>query len=68
MIDWHLTILLLRKYYGADWKIAKQVRCSGSMIKDLAGKQNEPRFSLGVRIIDLAYDVLPAEELKRIKI
>lgn len=68
MIDWNLTILLLRKYYGADWKIAKEVGCRSTMIKDLAGKQKEPRFSLGVRLVDFAYDILPEEDFKRIRI
>lgn len=32
-----------------------------------SGETEEPRFNSGVRLLDLAFDVLPADDFKRIR-
>jgi len=67
MIDWHEVIIILRRHYRKDYLIAQSAGCHQKMIGDLAtGKQKEPRFTLGVRLLDMAYDANDAAFLKRI--
>jgi hypothetical protein len=68
MIDWQLLCLLLRKHYKPLGTVAVEVGSDWRHLNRLArGEVAEPRFNTGVRILDLAYDVLPAAQFARIR-
>lgn len=68
MIDWQLLCLLLRKYYKPLSTVAKEADSDWRHLNRLArGEVEQPRFNTGVRLLDLAYDVLPEDEFKRVK-
>lgn len=49
-------------------QIANDVWMSWQHVRRLAaGEVSEPRFNSGVRLLDLAYDVLSADEFKRLR-
>jgi len=68
MINWNLLVLLLRKHYGKSLSaIARELDLSGVHLRRIArGEVAEPRFNSGIRLLDLAYDELPPDELKRV--
>lgn len=67
LIDWQLCVVLLHKRM-TYWKIGAAASINYKHLLDLAaGTTREPRFNSGVRLLDLAYDVLPEEEFKRIR-
>lgn len=49
-------------------QIANAVWMSWQHVRRLAaGEVSDPRFNSGVRLLDLAYDVLSADEFKRLR-
>lgn len=67
-IDWQLVCLLLRRHYKPLATVAKEVRADWRHLNRLArGETAQPSFDLGVRLLDLAHDRLPAEQWARIQ-
>ncbi len=57
MIDWQLLTINLRRDYKSLSSIAKEVGSDWQHLNRLArGETKEPRFSVGVRLIDLHFD------------
>ena len=68
MIDWQTVTLSLRTHYKPLDQVADEIGMSRQHINRLArGDVAEPRFNSGVRLLDLAYDVLPEPEFNRLK-
>ncbi len=68
MIDWQLLTLKLRRHYKPLTAVANEVGCNWQHINRLArGEVEQPRFNTGVKLLDLAYDVLPADEFERLR-
>lgn len=68
MIDWQLVCNLLRCYYRPLSQVAKEVGSDWRHMSRLArGEVAQPRFATGVRILDLAHDVLPSDAWARIE-
>lgn len=68
MIDWHLTANLLRTHYKPLERVAAELGINRQHINRLArGDVEQPRFNTGMKLLDLAYDVLPPEQFARIK-
>jgi hypothetical protein len=60
MIDWQQVILNIRSTGISMIKIARLVDSSGPTIGKLSrGYQQEPKFSTGIKLLDLHYDVCP---------
>ena len=67
LIDWRLVCILLHKHMSY-YKIAAACSMQWKHIRDLAaGIVQEPRFNSGIRLLDLAYDVLSEDEFKRLR-
>ena len=67
MIDWALVVILLKKYYGSQDKIAKAAISDWQHIGRLArGETNEPRFNTGIRLLDLLAKHAPEHECDRV--
>lgn len=67
MIDWtecvcklraHMTYCQIAKATGMNWQHVRRLA---------SGETEEPRFNAGVRLLDLAYDVLSPDDFKRIR-
>lgn len=68
MIDWQTVTLSLRTHYKPLATVAKEVGSDWQHLNRLArGEVSQPRFDTGVKLLDLAYDVLPEPEFKRLK-
>lgn len=68
MIDWQQLTISLRQHYKPLERVADELGISRQHINRLArGDVLEPRFNSGVRLLDLAYDVLPPDQFARIK-
>lgn len=68
LVDWALLILLIKKHGATVERITEETGVGWKQQGRLArGEVHEPRFSAGVRLIDLAYDVLPADEFERVR-
>mgnify|MGYP001767301508 CR=1 FL=1 len=68
MIDWQLCLNLLRKYCKTLSKVARYTGCDERHLQRIArGEVDEPRFNSGVKLLDLAYDVLPETEFRRLR-
>lgn len=68
MIDWQKLTIALRQHYKPLEQVADEAGMSRQHINRLArGEVAEPRFNSGVRLLDIAYDVLPAEQFMRIR-
>jgi hypothetical protein len=66
-IDWQMCIVKLRRHMTYV-RIAGIVSSDEKHIRRLAcGDTKEPRFNTGIRILDLAYDVLSDDDFKRIR-
>lgn len=65
MIDWGLMILLLRKNGSTDVRTAKMVGLTPASLKNYVNRGSEPRFSIGVRLLIYAHEILPLEELQQ---
>lgn len=69
MIDWQQLTIALRQHYKPLERVADELGISRQHINRLArGDVLEPRFNSGVRLLDLAYDVLPADQFERARI
>lgn len=67
MIDWPECVCKLRNHM-TYCEIAVKVGMNWQHVRRLAsGETKEPRFNSGVRLLDLAFDVLPADDFKRIR-
>lgn len=67
MIDWSECVCKLRNHM-TYCEIAVKVGMNWQHVRRLAsGETEEPRFNSGVRLLDLAFDVLPADDFKRIR-
>jgi hypothetical protein len=68
MIDWQLCLLYLRKVLGSYGAIEKRTGMDYQHLLRLGlGDVKEPRFNSGIKLLDLAYDVLNDEDFKRIR-
>jgi len=57
MIDWALVLLRLQNQYGSIHKLAAEVNSCPVHLRRLArGEINEPKFMVGVKLLDLHYD------------
>lgn len=66
-IDWQMCIVKLRRHMTYV-RIAGIVSTDEQHIRRLAsGDTKEPRFNTGIRILDLAYDVLSEEDFRMIR-
>lgn len=69
MINWNEVVIILRRNYRKDYIIAKMAGCHQKTISDLATrKQLEPRFSLGVKLLDIAHDTNDKSFLSRVMV
>lgn len=69
MIDWQQLTISLRQHYKPLERVADELGISRQHINRLArGDVLEPRFNSGVRLLDLAHDVLPADQFERVRI
>lgn len=60
MIDWVRVTLNLRRHYGPLAKVGREVGSTEKFLNRLArGEVSEPRFGLGVRLLDLHLDHVP---------
>jgi hypothetical protein len=67
MIDWQDITNNIRHHYKPLSTVAKEVGSDWRHLNRLArGEVNQPRFDVGVRLLDLHYDVCP-EKHKGIK-
>lgn len=67
MIDWSECVCKLRNHM-TYCQIADAVGMSWQHVRRLAaGEVSEPRFNSGVRLLDLAYDVLSEDDFKRVR-
>ena len=68
MIDWQTVTLSLRTHYKPLSAVAVEVGSDWQHLNRLArGEVMQPRFDTGVKLLDLAYDVLPPNEFNRLK-
>lgn len=68
MIDWQLVANLLRTHYKPLTVVSAELGISWQHLNRLArGEVDQPRFNTGVKLLDLAYDVLPPDQFARIK-
>lgn len=66
--DWSLVCTLLRRHYAPLARVAKEAGSSWQHLCRLErGEVQQPRFNTGVRLLDLAYDKLPADAWRRIQ-
>ena len=68
MIDWQTVTIALRTHYKPLATVAKEVGSDWQHLNRLArGEVSQPRFDTGVKLLDLAYDVLPPEQFERLR-
>lgn len=68
MIDWQTVTIALRTHYKPLSAVAKLVGSDWQHLNRLArGEVSQPRFDTGVKLLDLAYDVLPPEQFERLR-
>lgn len=68
MIDWQQLAISLRQHYKPLEQVANEIGMDRQHINRLArGEVAEPRFNSGVRLLDLAYDVLPPDQFARLR-
>jgi hypothetical protein len=68
MIDWQTVTLSLRAHYKPLSAVAKMVGSDERHLNRLArGEVSQPRFDTGMRLLDLAYDVLTPEQFERLR-
>ncbi len=69
LVDWSLVVLLVQRHTGMSrTTLGRSVGSDERHIGRLARREVlEPRFGTGVRLLDLAYDVLPADVFSRIR-
>lgn len=67
LINWQLCIVKLRKHMTYCAIASKVSACHKHIEKLARGDVNEPRFNTGIRILDLAYDVLSEDDFAQIK-
>lgn len=66
-VDWQLLTVKLRARYKALSTIARELSLDDQHLNRLArGEVAEPRFNSGMRLLDLAYDVLPEDEFLQV--
>ena len=59
MIDWQRVALNLRTNYGPLTRVAKDVGAGDEHLQKLArGEVREPKFSIGLKLLDLHFDVM----------
>ena len=69
MIDWQQLTIAIRQHYKPLERVADELGISRQHINRLArGDVAEPRFNSGVKLLDLAYDVLPPDQFERVRI
>ena len=68
MINWQLLALKIRKYKSYSL-IEKEIGVSAEHLRKLSrNEQQEPRFSSGIKLLDLAHDLMPAHEFNEFRI
>lgn len=66
MIDWQALTNALRSHYKPLTQVASEVGMDWQHVERLArGEVAEPRFNSGVKLLDLAYDVLPEDQFEK---
>jgi len=69
MIDWALLCALLQCKYKSLATVAREIGLDGATLTKLArGEVKSPRFESGVKLLDLAFDVLPEADFQRVKV
>jgi hypothetical protein len=59
LIDWHRVTINLRANYAPLARVAREVGSDEKHMNRLARSEvNEPKFSVGVRLLDLHFDVM----------
>ena len=67
MIDWQRTCLLIRKHYKPLSAVAREVGSDWRVLNRLArGETLQPRFDVGVRLLDVAHDHVPPADYMRL--
>lgn len=57
-IDWIKITGDLRKHHGSLARAAREIGCSAETVRQInRGEIKEPKFMLGIRIIDAHYDI-----------
>lgn len=60
MVDWTLILARLRKSRGSIAKVAPLVNaCPDALNKIARGEVTEPKFMVGVKLLDLHFDDYP---------
>lgn len=60
MINWQRVTINLRRHYKPLAQIGREVGSTEKFLNRLArGEVSEPRFGLGVRLLDLHFDHVP---------
>ena len=63
MIDWALVLLRLQNRHASIYKLAAEVNsCPVHLGRVARGEVNEPKFMVGVKLLDLHYDYYKNDE------
>jgi hypothetical protein len=69
MIDWSLLVIKLRRHYKPVSTFAKEVGSDWQHLNRIArGETAEPKFSVGMKLLDLAYDHLPEHVFQKLNL
>lgn len=66
-IDWQMCVVKLRKHMTYCSIASKVSACHKHIERIARGDINEPRFNTGVRLLDLAHDVLSEDDFRSIR-
>ena len=67
MIDWSLLTMMLRKHYKNLTKVGVEVGSDWAHMNRLArGEVAQPKFDVGIKLLDLGYDHIPADQFKSV--
>lgn len=69
MIDWHSTVIQLRKSGYTYQTIASETGLSADVLGKIGNRTTKRLFldEPAIRLLDLAYDVLPDEQFRRLR-
>ena len=62
MINWQILTQLIRKHYKPLSTVAKEVGADWRHLNRLArGEVKEPKFSVGIKLLDIGHDHIPRD-------
>ena len=68
MVNWPMLLCQLRRHYKPLSTVATEVGSNWQHLNRIARFEvAEPRFNLGVRLLDLAHDHIPPAEFRQLK-